>query len=497
MNQSAAQHPLPKGLPSVEEAAVTDLWLLHPQGAYFLEQGGDEVPPPRHANLTLTNKCNLRCEICGSQKTLDLTKTQRHHMPIETFRKIAETVFPFMYEVELNSQGDPLLYPHIDEVLETLNKNQCLFRIQHNGTLLSDSIIEKINDGYGTVSLSLDAVGPRLDEVRRGAQWERAEPGLRKLAATRDPRRVALWLYPTVTNRTVHDMFDVVKWAHENKVDYVLFHDYDQVQGSSETFPDKTIKAKQIEKIIAYLEAEQSDLGVNDNDGPVYKKPRGGLRRENPNPYKAKFCGGPNSPLEQDNPQASPTKICAAPWQSLDIGIDGQICACCRSQYYPFGAIDGAESFAAIWLGENFRKLRESVMRDGSGKLPLPSCAGCIKSCAPVAGRKVFPIPYKNNLSEHPLAFQALADRIPLSLLFRERAGSPVFSARVPLGLNPDLYDLYEDDRKLGPVCSHGDIMKNSHGRYGYGPENILYFAASDDSEPLRNGRTYELRRKS
>src|SRR5207237_4943480 len=99
----------------------SDLWRLHPRGDYFLARGGSIVGPPITANLALTNKCNLRCEICGSQKYLDQTETRRRHMPFATFEAVADTIFPFLVTVELNSYGDPLLYPHTPEVLALID----------------------------------------------------------------------------------------------------------------------------------------------------------------------------------------------------------------------------------------------------------------------------------------------------------------------------------------------------------------------------------------
>src|SRR6266567_378504 len=78
---------------------VTARWLLHPQGSYFISRGGNDNPPPIYANLALTNKCNLRCEICGSQKYLDQTGVRRRHMNFDAFEAVAETLFPVISQV--------------------------------------------------------------------------------------------------------------------------------------------------------------------------------------------------------------------------------------------------------------------------------------------------------------------------------------------------------------------------------------------------------------
>ena len=108
-------------------------------------------------------------------------------MPLQTFEAVAETIFPFLASVELNSQGDPLLHPNVDTVLARIAEHGCDIKVQHNGTLLSDRIIDLLLRQCGTIMLSLDAVGPEFDAVRRGGVWEKATPGLVRLLSRRIP----------------------------------------------------------------------------------------------------------------------------------------------------------------------------------------------------------------------------------------------------------------------------------------------------------------------
>jgi MoaA/NifB/PqqE/SkfB family radical SAM enzyme len=189
---------------------LCQLWLQHPRAAYFLRNGGVRIPPPIYANLALTNKCNLRCEICGSQKYLDEAGIVRRHMPLDRFEAVAATIFPFLTEVELNSQGDPLLYPHIETVLERIAQHKCDLKVQTNGTLFTDPVINLLEKMYGTIMLSLDAIGSRFDEVRCGGIWEKLEPNLLKLLRSRDPQKLTIGIYPTVTKRTLRDVLNVI-----------------------------------------------------------------------------------------------------------------------------------------------------------------------------------------------------------------------------------------------------------------------------------------------
>ena len=215
-------------------------WNWHSRASYFLARGGDRIAPPLTCNIGLTNKCNLRCEICGSQKHLDQSGGRRRHMLREVFEAVAATIFPFICEVELNSQGDPLLHPDITTVLTRIAEHGCEIKVQHNGTLLTKPNVELLCRQHGTIMLSLDAVGNKFDEVRRGGSWEGAKNGLTQLLAERDPKRLSVGVYPTLTRRTIGEVIPVLDWSAKQGVDFVTFHRYSPIVGSSEEAPSES-----------------------------------------------------------------------------------------------------------------------------------------------------------------------------------------------------------------------------------------------------------------
>ena len=158
-------------------------------------------------------------------------------MALKTFEAVAETNFPFLSVVELNSQGDPLLHPNIEVVLSRIAEHGCDVKIQHNGTLLTGAVVDLLCRQHGTLMLSLDAVGAKFDEVRRGGSWEKAATGLKRLLKERDPKRLSVGVYPTLTRRTIGEAENVLDWSAEHGVDVVTFHRYVPVTGSFEMEP--------------------------------------------------------------------------------------------------------------------------------------------------------------------------------------------------------------------------------------------------------------------
>jgi MoaA/NifB/PqqE/SkfB family radical SAM enzyme len=470
-------------------------WMQHPAGAAFLARGGDLTPPPIVANLGLTNKCNLRCEICGSQKHLDNTGVRRRHMQYETFEAVADTLFPLLSVVELNSQGDPLLHPQIERILAVIESHRCDVKIQHNGTLLRDAIVDLLLRQHGTISLSLDAVGQKFDEVRRGGVWSKAISGLERLLRERDSRSLTIGVYPTLTARTIGEAMNVVRWCAEHEVDEIGFHRYVPVQGSSEQAPSEQEYAAICAQLRDWCAQSDDPLRVQ-FESELLSGPHAPDRRSE---YadRQKVTALYDSaklmfPMEAKRLGGDPFSSCAAPNEYVEIGLDGQIGACCRAQDVALGYATSVDSFADAWLGSNYEKLRRSLLRNATGAYPLPNCAGCVKFFAPKEAHNRCAADYsiKPARGEERLEF-GLGEIVLIEGIQKEDGLG--HAAVFPLGIDGE-YELWEDERRLGPGRSdHGDIRSEGQGQYDVGG-NSVYFSTSDGSDARRNGRTYSLR---
>jgi MoaA/NifB/PqqE/SkfB family radical SAM enzyme len=487
-----------KARPAMEEERTldpSDLWRLHPRGDYFLARGGTTLGPPITANIALTNKCNLRCEICGSQKYLDQTETRRRHMAFETFSAVADTLFPFLVTVELNSQGDPLIYPRIIDVIESIARHGCEMKVQTNGTLFTDAVVDALTAASGEVNLSLDAVGPKFDEVRQGGLWSAAERGLERFLAARNPKTLSVHLYPTVTRRTIGEAVNVVSWAAAHDVDSVVFHRYSPIQDSFEEAPSDD-----------ELEAMRDVLmrWAADNKDPIRVRFEGfSLNGAEPHLRKRTFASGKhafrkvyaklNYPIDAGDPCADPELVCTAPVSYAEIGLDGQLSACCRSQESPIGHATSVEAFADAWFGPNYQRIRGSLRRGALGHYPLPDCEGCMASFAPraAAGRRAV------SYDEHDRPEEVLVWRDgDLRLDGMYKIEGHCFMSRLPGWIRPGHFDLWENDQRLGPSETPQDAIRSGgEGRFLIADRRV-YWAASDNTDPRKNARTYVLRLK-
>lgn len=135
---------------------------------------------PREVILEVTNHCNLRCRHCHFHGQGTLKRRPLGHMSPHLWRRLLDELATWPQPVTLltHGAGEPLLYPHLDELLDRAA------RIPHvrlgfmtNGMLLDSQWTERILAfRVDFLALSIDGVVPEThDAVRRNASLERIE----------------------------------------------------------------------------------------------------------------------------------------------------------------------------------------------------------------------------------------------------------------------------------------------------------------------------------
>jgi MoaA/NifB/PqqE/SkfB family radical SAM enzyme len=181
-------------------------------------------------------------------------------------------------------------------------------------------------------------------------------------------------------------------------------------------------------------------------------------------------------PLEQIE---KPKNICAYPWQQMIIDLTGEVVPCCFwSGYGNFGKPLGNTNLRTIdeiWNSGPYRELRE---RTATGDLNGYPCYHCMSYRW--SNGKYPPFSWPTSYQKE----EGYCYIVPIPERFLDNIQ----------GLTDPVSLLYEDDRELPYRDSvHDDIRREGMGRYSVWG-HTLYFSSSDNSDPVTNGRTYELR---
>ncbi|WP_035587164.1 radical SAM/SPASM domain-containing protein [Hippea jasoniae] len=118
---------------------------------------------PRVLQLSLTNKCNARCEFCFPQNSKKLINLYKHKrtMDDKLLRKILDDIKDGdeIQTVVLGGSGEMLLYDGILEIIKELKKKNKRVEIQTNGTLLNTKEIYYLKEiGLDALQISIDAI---------------------------------------------------------------------------------------------------------------------------------------------------------------------------------------------------------------------------------------------------------------------------------------------------------------------------------------------------
>ncbi len=84
--------------------------------------------------IEITNSCNLHCSFCAG------TKRRSAMMSTAAFSHILKQIKPYTSYIYLHVLGEPLLHPHLAELLETAQAEGFFVNLTTNGTLLKKQL---------------------------------------------------------------------------------------------------------------------------------------------------------------------------------------------------------------------------------------------------------------------------------------------------------------------------------------------------------------------
>ncbi len=125
--------------------------------------------PPR-VSLTITNFCNLRCQMCGQWSEngyIRPTGAVPAPMPVSEWKRLIDEMAKNGVTWVLIRGGEPFLYPGILDVLDYLHEKRIPISIDTNGSMLKQFAAELVRIADRThFTVSVDGPEPIHDAVR-------------------------------------------------------------------------------------------------------------------------------------------------------------------------------------------------------------------------------------------------------------------------------------------------------------------------------------------
>ncbi|MDQ3349072.1 MAG: radical SAM protein [Acidobacteriota bacterium] len=289
------------------------------------------------------------------------------HMPRDmALRLVDEAAALGMEELQL-SGGDPLLYPHLLDVIRAARGHPGVFVLMNSvGTGVSeDAAAEIIDAGLGAWNFSIDTLDPEKYDRLRGVRG--ALPTI--LAATETVRRAAAGRsdfrmnYMTVITRSNYrDIPSVIDHALQNNIASVyLMNVYGDQAGASLLNIDDIAEFRQgiVPEILAVLRRRDVAQVVQDNAARVLGT---FFSADNPDSNYAAGVYWPDADAAR--------RACRLPDHYSLVEPDGRVLPCCLVEIAQEGEVGSVvdESLAQVFNGGAFDRFRQDR---------IPFCLTC------------------------------------------------------------------------------------------------------------------------
>ena len=123
-----------------------------------------DMPRPRSLVLRtdITNICNLDCIGCSLADNRKALAEPAGSMKVALFEKIVNEVFPYLSEVALSCEAEPLLHPQFVRIMKIIAEtDHPPVRMTTNGTMFTKERLDAIFDaGIWALNVSIDGFAP-------------------------------------------------------------------------------------------------------------------------------------------------------------------------------------------------------------------------------------------------------------------------------------------------------------------------------------------------
>ncbi len=210
-------------------------------------------PGISHLDLRFGNSCNLKCISCWSfsSSSINQEAIEMKSKGITPLHSIIdknvinwydEKFFTYFENLPLQevylTGGEPMMVKHLPEFLERLDPSITI-RFNTNATIFNNKIYNILKKFKKVImSLSLDAVGKRIEYIRYGSSWKDIEQNVQRY---KEFCKVDVTPTISVLNAIYYD--EIIDWCRANNFkiyeNLLLYPDYLHVKNAPDSLKEK------------------------------------------------------------------------------------------------------------------------------------------------------------------------------------------------------------------------------------------------------------------
>jgi len=342
---------------------------------------------PLKLYVEVTWLCNLRCPSCFQAYVQPAARKETiHFMSPYLFHEIADKLFPGAAMVWYSGNGETLLHPNIDTILQTSREYTFVPALLTNGTLFTEHNMKTLVEGGFFLSVSIDSPYEKdFERLRAPAKFSKvagALEHLRDLQKKIRNKRFNLRIQCVAQRSNLHQLVDLVRWSKNYdvmEVQFLSIHNYgnfsDYIERSRLVYASDQAMRELLKAV-----REGTRLGIRVNPCPVDCSDAE-LNREMQAAVQENVDATPR--LDEyyalatglaEHPANDPLRRCYMAWADCFICADGTVAPCCINLDQTRVGNLYDEDFWTIWNGPAMAQWRRTVNHEPRGICRFGTC---------------------------------------------------------------------------------------------------------------------------
>lgn len=336
---------------------------------------------PFKAIVELTQNCNFKCVMCPQSWEPRFQKYDNElNMPIETFKKLADQLFPMATFVDLRGFGETTILSYWDQALEYLERFPFVdwHLVTNLGVPKPDMWDRLMRMGF-SLGFSCDgATQETFEKIRVRSKFNII---LKNLEVIKEARKKYgkgfIYFISTIQKDNIHEMKAIVEMAHRYEVPEVQFKivhgghfQTDMAKYDPESVKKFTLEALEAGKALGVSVIYNDHVFMRDIDPVLIREVGRYVYPKNPNfgVYNGEYWNEQNMPeIDRsiiDTRRVSVHQRCFKPMSFIYVDYLAQV-GTCNHMMYPNPLIMGnlkEQDLKSIWNSTEYVKFREDLV---------------------------------------------------------------------------------------------------------------------------------------
>ena len=307
---------------------------------------------PLKINIDITDKCDMDCSMCWNHSIFKKAAyvNKDSFLPLQRLESLARELKSIKVKViMLSGEGEPLLHPHIEKIVEILRRNSLEVEILTNAYYLNKERVDFFKKaGLKKVIVSMHAPDAetflRIRPRRTKEDFEKIIDNLLHLKRVRaGQQRPHLFIINVLSAFNCNAVAEMVKLAESLKADKIIFKPLILTSDLPESL---SISINQIRPLINTLKkiSFYANIPNNINDYVIALEKMYLGERADPTPKKSDIYA---------------SLLCYNPFGQSIINLRGNVLGCVYAKAYVLGNIYES-SFPDIWFSRQYNEFRKN-----------------------------------------------------------------------------------------------------------------------------------------